>query len=659
MLSALQKSAVDAWIEGKNVRIVAVPGAGKSRVLLEAVQALRARSLILAYNRELCLETKARLIDMGLDEVVCMTFHGLATYCVRPTYDDIALADLIDDLDAGEVVECRPLVGIECVLIDEVQDFRPSFKRLIQHLVLVNDDVRYMVVGDSMQMLYDYSDDDPASLEFIEHPELHFPSTRDWSTIELDETHRLPPSVVAVVNGIFDTRMRAVKRDGPPVEIYTIKMWQAGAVLQRLLADEPATEVCILTPRKKNNGPLRAAVNYMSQRGVRFFIIGVDGQDVRIKANKTTISTWHASKGTEHRVCVVFGFGSEIQTNPAYVALTRSHSRLIILQDDQTPNARLLATVKRLQAESPGSVVVDRRTADLAANATAESAEVTLVQRARAFPPSPIVALDEWRPCGSGRWMREMMVVEGGALEEETDDDVDTVILLSDNQHADVREVYRLVCIMQAETIARNGLIRRVDDMLSPIRVARDMHYESIVEENHSRFVSPTMSEEHMLPPMYKKNASDVYAKASASSPEMIPLNDWCALACITRAWNSYHHELRQLQPFSWLDDAVVRKGVDHIARVCPLTSQTRFDVRLHRVVANDRLAHIRVDACDNERAYLFCFGVPSHAVRMSAAIAASMHPKRACAVANLKTGVCHTIHVAEPDALLARVVAP
>ena len=658
MLSPLQTSAVDAWIEGKNVRIVAVPGAGKSRVLLEAVQALRARSLILAYNRELCLETKARLIDMGLDDVVCMTFHGLATYCVRPTYDDIALADLVDDLDTGNVDECRPLVGIDCVLIDEVQDFRPSFKRLIQHLVLVNDDVRYMVVGDRMQMLYDYSDDDPASLEYIEHPESHFASTRDWCTVELDETHRLPPSVVAVVNGTFGTHMRAVKCDGPPVEVLTIKMWQAGVVLQRLLADEAAAEVCILTPRKKNNGPLRAAVNYMSQRGVRFFIIGVDGQDVRIKANKMTISTWHASKGTEHRVCVVFGFTCDIQINPAYVALTRSYSRLIILQDEQSPNARLLAAVKQLQEVSPCSLNVDRRTAELAAKVTADSAEEALVPTARAFSPSPIVALDDWRPCGSGRWMREMMVVEGDVLEEETDDDVDTVILLPNNQHADVREVYRLVCIMQAETIARNGPIRRVDDMLVPTRVARDMHYEAIVEENHSRFVSPTMSEDHMLPPMYKKSASDVYARTSSSS-EPIALSEWCALACITRAWNSYHHELRQLQPFSWLDDSVVRKGVEHIANVCSPTTRTRFDVRLHRAVANDRLAHIRVDACDDARAYVFCFGVPSHAVRMSAAIAASMHPARACAVVNLKTGVCFTVCVTEPDALLARVVAP
>ena len=118
-----QQIAIDYWNAGSNVKITAVPGAGKSRVLLEACKLFTNGILIiLAYNHDLCEETKNKIIEEGLeDQVICMTFHGLATYCIMPTYDDTALFDAIEGVESGEIT-VQHVISVAGVLIDEAQD---------------------------------------------------------------------------------------------------------------------------------------------------------------------------------------------------------------------------------------------------------------------------------------------------------------------------------------------------------------------------------------------------------------------------------------------------------------------------------------------------------------------------------------------------------
>ena len=98
----------------------------------------------------------------------------------------------------GEGVACASIDNIGKVLIDEVQDFRDSFRRLIKHLIHTNEDTQYMVVGDPRQMLYDYNEEDLASLDYIQAPETFFVSARKWSSAVLDVTHRLTPEMAGL-----------------------------------------------------------------------------------------------------------------------------------------------------------------------------------------------------------------------------------------------------------------------------------------------------------------------------------------------------------------------------------------------------------------------------------------------------------------------------
>ena len=84
-LSAEQEEAVSKFSSGHNVCVKAVPGAGKSRVLVETCRRVsQGLSIIIAYNRDLCEETCAKLRDANLsDRVLCYTFHGLCCACLQ------------------------------------------------------------------------------------------------------------------------------------------------------------------------------------------------------------------------------------------------------------------------------------------------------------------------------------------------------------------------------------------------------------------------------------------------------------------------------------------------------------------------------------------------------------------------------------------------
>ena len=305
MLNEQQQIAVSEWISGKNVKITAVPGAGKSKVLLEACNLYSdGLIIILAYNHDLCEETKNKILAEGLDDrVICLTFHGLATYCIMPAYDDTALFDAIEGVECGEI-EIQNRISVSAVLIDEAQDFRPSFYRLLKLVLDIKSDVQYMVVGDTNQMLYTYDEEDSADIKYITSPSDYFVSERIWQNVIFHKTHRLTPPMANVISKIFNVNVISAKsldKDYLPVQIYSINLWKAGALLAKMIYNIKFDDVCILVPQKKNNGPLRAAINFLSAKGIKIYLHGFDGQDTRIRDNKLCISTWHSSKGTEKK----------------------------------------------------------------------------------------------------------------------------------------------------------------------------------------------------------------------------------------------------------------------------------------------------------------------------------------------------------------------
>ena len=650
-LTQLQQTAIDAWNAGRNVRVVAVPGAGKSRVLLEACRcaSVDSLSIILAYNHALCQDTKDKLLEWGLaEQVICMTFHGLATYCTGPTYDDIALSELIDRLERGEAPNKR-LCGIGYVLIDETQDFRPSFLPLIRHLLVLRDNVQYMTVGDPNQMLYDYHEEDGASLDYLRTPERFFRSPKEWTSITLDETHRMTPQITEFVNHTFHVQMRSAKpHPGGPVEVHSINIWKMGALIARLLQQENVVECCMLVSRMKGNVPLRAAVNFLSSKNYRLYINGIDGHDPRVKRNKLVVSTWHASKGTQKRMCIVV-MDADVDANPAFVALTRAEERLVIIQDEKAPYKPLLRTIEALKKKQ-GIVVADKATLDLLERID------QIPDASGGFENSKkeLVSVDGWRPSGSGRWLHNLVTVEDENQERDLADETeeeDEIVAGLVGDHEDVAEVYKTACLMAAEWQLTKS-VRRIIHIKTPVRMTRESQMIAIKQGDDSRFVNPPNApDDVLLDAKYRARAITILGQAD------IQPNEWCFLACASRAWNGYHHTLRQLEPFDWMDAERFQMGVDIVTDLIDDDESAVFDTRLTKEIDGTTL-HARCDAKTKDCAFTFVWqSTLSHQTRIEAAVLAALHPNCTCMIVNLRDEYVQRIQVRNHvETILARL---
>lgn len=644
-----QQSAIDFWNLGFNVKVTAVPGAGKSRVLLEACRTFtRGIIIILAYNHDLCEETKLKLLEDGLeDQVICMTFHGLATYCIMPTYDDTALFDAIEGVESGEIT-LQHKISVAGIMIDEAQDFRPSFMRLLKLVLEVKPDVQYMVVGDPNQMLYTYDNEDPAQLDFLSDPHLHYASDREWKNVEFFKTHRLTPPMAKFASQVFDINVVSAKSASEiyePVSIITLNLWQAGPIIEELIDGIDARKVTILVPKKKNNGPLRSTINYLSLKGKKIYLHGFDGQDSRIKRRKLCIGTWHSSKGTEQELVIVLGVNNHVEKNPCFVALTRSFKKLVILQDKDNPYLNLMHALKHFD----DSDIFACKHTQMLLNCP--------------LPPKPrykfnikdaaTYSLDNLRLPGTGRWVRNHQEIENVILNDRFGEDRSNIVLLNDGTHEDVSDIYAFACAMAVE-YERTGKVRFLEDIRTPHRIHRDQQDAAILEGHHSRFVSPNIPVTSLL----GTDMTDILSLYGQG--DIIKHYQWCELACVARCWNDFHHTIRQLRPFTWFEEETFQSGCEILRANLP--NDVEFDVRVKRL--SEKYAtttlHARVHAASiHEGIFLIVWGEEiNHHHRIMGTIRAALNVERSVAtIINIQTGDIQKVVVRKSSTLLNEII--
>jgi hypothetical protein len=640
-----QQHALDLWAQNYNVKITAVPGAGKSRVLLESCNNFtKGIIIILAYNHDLCEETKHKIIQSDLeDRVICMTFHGLATYCIMPTYDDTALFDAIEGAECGEI-EVNKRIKVDGILIDEAQDFRPSFLRLLNLVLDTTDEVQYMVVGDVNQMLYTYDSEDPANIDFLTNPSSYFYSKWAWKEVVFYQTHRLTSSIATFVSNTFDTQIISAKKEQcSPVQIISMNLWKAGPVILNLIQAVDPETMTILVPKKKNNGPLKAALNYLSSRGHNIYLHGFDGADSRIKKHKICIGTWHSSKGTEKELTIVLGVSGESEKNPCFVALTRASQNLIIIQDEKNPHDGIMKAI-----EISDNVNVCNKTKFLLTKPPDKPAKYE-------FKLDSLVtySIDNIRLSGTSRWIRDHQYIEHTVFNLTIEDDTTDIVNLPNNIHEDVSEIYAIACSMAMEYEV-TGKVRFLEDIRSPHRLLKNQQDEAILSGHNSRFISPNIPIESLLG---RDMIEILYVYGNGQN--IAPVQ-WCELACMARCWNDYHHTLRQLRPFTWFDVQKFRNGCE-IVRSNLSLNQVEFDVRLcAKSQKHEHLTlHARAHAVSKiDGIYFFVWGNEiNHVHHIAASIKAALFPIKKAIVVNLKTNNVQTIQVLQSEKLLDRLL--
>lgn len=644
-LTSQQKEAVSLFSKEHNVKVIAVPGAGKSRVLIQACKEFaNGLCIILAYNRELKEETDLKLEAEGLtDRVMCYTFHGLCSKCIRLTPDDLSFYKAIEDAEKDPKSVVSERLKVDAILIDEAQDFRPSFARLMKLVLNVSSQVQYMVVGDPRQMLYDYNPEDTASFDYLLNAEHHFASRKPWKKVHFDVSHRVTPSMARLVSNMFREDVQSSQNEHPEtVQVYTINMWTAGDILWKLLETADITSTCLLVSRRKNNMPLTACLNYLSRRGVRLHLHGIDGIDANTKRKKLSISSWHASKGTEFDCAIVFGLDASAQTNPCFVAMTRGRKRLIILQNEKSMH---LPFMKALEKERD-DISMDQTTQE-------QLKRLEYICETQPFlTPRSVRLLDlnEWRPNCSGRWI--LSHVDTTLLQEARCETTDMTIRIG--QHfEDVGELYALALLAKLEC-AQTGDLQQSLDFRMPIRKNHEARVRAIHGGIQARFVSQHISQETLLVYDLRQQIMTALNKDICNRSS----KDYMLIACGFRSWNSYHHLMRQVLPLDWFDEIIFELAFESMQEVVETYGgQTSFDVRVNRMVDNVTF-HARVPVYGASEIWRMVWKTEiGNEDILRAALCASLHPIcNAAYIFNIPTQQLMKITVRDSATILERI---
>lgn len=384
-----QQQSVIARLHTHNVACEAVAGAGKTTLLLHAARALAQqgrRTLMVTYNRALRDECTARVKrdDTLKSFVGVYTYHGLQTMLLggRPSFNDKQFLANMAALASGELQLTEQLFQFDDIFVDECQDMRLPFCKFLQFVlrrlpVARRDAMHVLLVGDPQQLLYDYDPHYPADARFMAHAEAIFPSARrGWAHARLSVSFRTTPRIAAFVEAVVGTRR--LEPGNVRVPCCTVQYVTANPYGQRIvtylqgLVDEVgAANVLVLAPSVKGTMPIHRIINKLT------CLVAVNERDMHcaspgaaVEKNKLRVCTYHAAKGLEAAVVVVFGFDDFLKKmwrtdtpcakNALYVALTRScGGRLVVVQDwrnepllPSTTAAEEAAVVHRIELDA-------------------------------------------------------------------------------------------------------------------------------------------------------------------------------------------------------------------------------------------------------------------------------------------------------------------
>lgn len=646
-----QEAALQDWLGGKSVRCTAAAGSGKSFVLQQAVCRVDDECVVIAYNRALALHMTSALEESSATHAQCFTFHGLATYVLELTPDDTTLEDVVERAECGKLTP-RVCLAPRRVLVDEAQDIRPLHLRLLR-VALDLSAAQFFIVGDVRQLLYTYMTP-PASPEYMLNAAHHFGGTQVWATHELSTSFRLTEPLAAFANvlleGQYDPIVSGLQSAAAPVPVvFSCNNFDWTPIVELILKDVSAGnapgQVAILVRSTRHNPPLLRLVNALSQRGWPLYVHGVDGSDDRVRRRKLTISTWHASKGTEVETAIVCGVTAESELRPLHVAVTRSSRNLYVLMDERNPRTAVLECITsgiaragnektcKLAQRPPTSAQTQYRSACMR--------EVTAWTPPSARDADECIEHIETQDCEQGKLdplPPEVVVNVGGVYEDVTDLYVTAAMLC-----IEARQSHQIPCMVQ--------------DMLRPQRVSRVERNKRLRDGDRCRVVDMKAQDAEMLPPSVWDALRREVAGIEGAVSNGREARRWLTLALAVSAFAVFHHRARRLVDVkAWADASLFERIVERVLAALPSSDpKPRFDAVVVAMTAEHGLFS-RVHIIADETAWLVVYTdriSASHRARACVPVALSADI-RVGGVVSALTGSRALYRVRDREALLS-----
>lgn len=352
-----QQQCVDFLVGGANVVVQASAGAGKSTTFYHAARAWLDRYpgtkiIQLCFNTILRSESQKRVAALHLeDSIDCFTIHALAGQMYQTCiHDTLSLHKHLN----STVVPLAPAQYSLC-LLDEAQDLSELMMRVVTRLQQVLPPLRYMVVGDARQEIYNFLRE--VDVRVLDQPATYLNTMTPWQVCQLNTSYRLTPANCDFINHccrhpsqalIHPGNMQSANvkpifvmgdRDGDDLVRLTVEM------LQRY----PPEDIMILAPSVNVPKYQCSRVAQRLSQTLHIPIYSTHKSRVEVSQDmlrgKLFLSTFQQSKGYERRCVIVLGMDMEswamerplLDDQPAmhnalHVALTRAIEQLVIFQ---------------------------------------------------------------------------------------------------------------------------------------------------------------------------------------------------------------------------------------------------------------------------------------------------------------------------------------
>lgn len=638
ILTDEQTSAIKSFTEENlNVSVQAVPGAGKSTLIIELIKVLKnkgAKCLVVSYNTDLAAHMVKLLNDNNLDDCAeCYTFHSLCSNFIQLAPDDISFKIALNFCDCGYIEPKK--INATHVLVDEVQDMKDIYINLLKHVL--EFEPLYFICGDLNQMLYDFDPDSMANTEIIVNPKKHFDNDVPWSHKKCSITHRLPINVTTFVNTIFGTSIVSKKETNEKINVISPNPWRMGDALLPYL-NEDINSIMLLTATKNGNRPLKALINFFSKKGIAIHMgTNSEKSDERIKNEKLNVVTFHSSKGTEAQNVIVI-VSEEEKENPLYVALTRTVKSLTIVIDPKKPNFEISRACKMV----PELVNASSETLKIMTECFMKEKIVKSEKRGVA----PQRSLQRARPRLS-LYDHFSYTKEQSKREEVTKT---FTVSTNNNRYEDTSKVYAQAVFMYVE-YSKTNKIKYMEDLLHPTRIEYDQQARVIEMGMNNRFVIPNVPSHALLP-------EDLYAKAEMSYFSAGNAIDFCTMALATLSWDDFHYVMRQLLPVeNWVDQPFFQRMCETALELIPEDDTSIYDVRLKHKNSESQVLHLRAHIYnENYVVHLVWSSETSQADRGDAALRAAMHPKKTCKLINILSGEVETVKTENTENIISSI---
>ncbi len=355
LISREQQNVINALENDCNVICNSVAGSGKTTCNLHIARHFENQNiLLLTYNSKLKIETRERIIKLGLTNIEAHSYHS---FCVK-YYHDKCFTDTEIKRVISVNMSKRKTSHYDIIILDESQDITPLYFQLIYKIFLdnCNKNTKIVILGDEKQCIFDFMQADQRFLTFAD---IVFTfNSKEWKKCKLSESFRITYEMSEFINKcvlndefIFSNKITNIK----PRYIICDAFAKKG--LDRTLEEikyyldilkYSPNDIFIIAPSVKNeNSPVRLLENKLKihyKDDVPIYVPISDDEvlDKDILVGKLVFSTFHQTKGLERKVVVVFHFDNSYfmyynkEANPntcpnqLYVATTRSLEHLTL-----------------------------------------------------------------------------------------------------------------------------------------------------------------------------------------------------------------------------------------------------------------------------------------------------------------------------------------